>query len=415
MSKTMVQERAIEKARRPLPARHPGRPTVLVFNKFYLPGFKAGGPIRTLANLVARLGEDFDFRIVALDRDSGDAAPYARIEQGRWNTVGQAQVRYLRQDETGFATLLALLRELAPDVIYLNSFFDATFSRKIMLARRLGLLGGCRVVLAPRGEFSAAALALKPRRKRCYLTLSRWFGLYRDVTWQASSAVEAESIRSCVPGAEPAVQVAPNLAPAEAEPPPTAAREEGAALRVCFLGRISPMKNLDYALRVLARVQAPVEFSIYGPVSDALYARSCRELAASLPAHVQVRWEGEVQPDTVATQLSRHDLFLFPTRGENYGHVIREALAAGLPVLLSDQTPWHDVMEQGLGWCLPLQEEAAFAAVVEEVAAWPAARRQTVSAAARRFATARANDAAVLEANRRLFSVAANALGWTSG
>jgi glycosyltransferase involved in cell wall biosynthesis len=37
----------------------------------------------------------------------------------------------------------------------------------------------------------------------------------------------------------------------------------------------------------------------------------------------------------------QYDLFVFPTRGENFGHVIIESLSVGTPVLLSDRTPWR--------------------------------------------------------------------------
>ena len=51
--------------------------TILSSVGYYLPGYKAGGPIRTLANMVDRLGDEFQFKIVTLDRDFGD-----RLEQG---------------------------------------------------------------------------------------------------------------------------------------------------------------------------------------------------------------------------------------------------------------------------------------------------------------------------------------------
>ncbi len=50
--------------------------TILTFNRYYLPGYRAGGPIRTLANTVAQLGEEFSFRIITLNHDSGVDTPY---------------------------------------------------------------------------------------------------------------------------------------------------------------------------------------------------------------------------------------------------------------------------------------------------------------------------------------------------
>ena len=54
------------------------------------------------------------------------------------------------------------------------------------------------------------------------------------------------------------------------------------------------------------------------------------------------------------------DLFLFPTVGENYGHVIQEALSAGCVALISDQTPWQDLEQSGVGAAIPLDQPQRF-------------------------------------------------------
>ena len=62
----------------------PHKPTILAFNLFYLPGYRAGGPIRTLANMVDRLSDDFAFRIITQDRDAGEREPYADVARDSW-------------------------------------------------------------------------------------------------------------------------------------------------------------------------------------------------------------------------------------------------------------------------------------------------------------------------------------------
>jgi len=61
----------------------------------YLPGYKAGGPIRSVANLIDALGDDFEFRVVTSDRDLGEDKAYDGIVKGSWQSVGKANVRYL--------------------------------------------------------------------------------------------------------------------------------------------------------------------------------------------------------------------------------------------------------------------------------------------------------------------------------
>lgn len=68
------------------------KPIILTFVGYYLPGYKAGGPICTLAKTVDSLGDEFQFKIVTTDRDSGDEKPYPGIRIDGWNSVGKADV-----------------------------------------------------------------------------------------------------------------------------------------------------------------------------------------------------------------------------------------------------------------------------------------------------------------------------------
>ena len=61
----------------------------------YLPGYEAGGPIRTIANMVEWFGDEFTFLIITADRDLGDTQPYTDIRVNEWQRVGKAQVCYL--------------------------------------------------------------------------------------------------------------------------------------------------------------------------------------------------------------------------------------------------------------------------------------------------------------------------------
>lgn len=380
------------------------KPRILVFNRSYLPGYRAGGPIRTLANMVARLGEEFDFRVVTLDRDAGDSRRYPDIPDA-WATVGNAQVRYMPPGAVSLRALEQLVRQVSADVLYLNSFFDLRFTQKIFWLRRTGRLGDVPIVLAPRGEFSAGALGLKSVKKGAYLKLAKVLGLYENLLWQASTTYERADIRRHLPFvSDECIHEALNLAPAGVRAPVgPPVRAPGEPLKVCFLSRISPKKNLDFALRVLAQAKTSILFTIYGPKSDPGYWMECEALVAKSPHNVLVTYGGEVHPSKVRELLAQQELFFFPTRGENYGHVIHEALDAGLPVLISDQTPWTDVTVRQVGWILPLEDEAAFARRIDDFARSDAGSVAEMRLRAQAFARERSEDEAALEANRRLF------------
>lgn len=378
---------------------------ILAFNQHFLPGYRAGGPIRTLANMSDRLGSKFSFLIVTLDRDLGDSTAYTNIDPESWNRVRQAQVRYFAKRAVTVRTLHALIQEVAPDVIYLNSFFDPIFTRRILLLRWLGRISDIPVVLAPRGELSAGALDIKKAKKKLYLFLTRMLGLYRKLVWQASSEHEKADLQRLLPFIpESTIEVAKNLAPLRSGAGNLPRlRRQSEPLKVCFLARISAMKNLDYALLCLRSVKERVTFTIFGPRLDARYWASCEEIITSLPGNVTVTYNGDIPHDDVIEVLSRHDLFFLPTRGENYGHVIQEALAAGLPVLISDTTPWGGVVARGVGWELPLDRKMAFAQIIDEVAAWAPKRFEAVRYNALTYAAECAEDDDALNANKQLF------------
>lgn len=379
--------------------------SVLCLVRYYLPGFKSGGPVRTVSNITEHLGDEFAFRIVTSDRDLLDECPYPGVKVDQWNVVGKAQVFYASRRYQSISGLSRLIRATPHDVLYLNSFFDPVFTLRPLLARRFRLIPRKAVVVAPRGEFSKGAFDLKLLKKRTYVVAANAIGLYRDVIWQASSDHESKDIQRVMGVAPGRIMVAPDLGPVvqatyPVEQPMT--RSLG-PLRICFLSRISPKKNLDFALRVLRKVEVPVTFDVYGPIEDWRYWAECQAFMRAMPDHIVVRFHGPIDHSQVHVTLRQYDLFFFPTRGENFGHVILESLLAGTPVLISDCTPWRDLHSLGVGWDVALDDEGAYVAAiktaslktVEEYGRW---RRYVADYGARII-----KDASVVEASRRLF------------
>jgi len=345
------------------------KPKILIFVSYYLPGYKAGGPLRTIANIVEHLSDDFEFWILTRDRDLGDDASYANVVINEWNNIGNAHVFYLSPDRQTLDGMTDIINNTPHDVLYLNSFFDPIFTLKPLLARRFGRVKDTPVVLAPRGEFSVLALRLKSLKKSIYIRAVKLLGLYDNLYWHASSVHEAEDIKRVFAPTDDKILTALDLPTKISQDYFTDSPSEidRKTLRIVFLSRISPMKNLDYALRILKNVKAKVKFDLYGPIEDREYWALCEVLIGALPANIDVAYCGPVHPDDIAKTFSQYDLFLFPTRGENYGHVIAESLSVGTPVLISDQTPWRNLESDGLGWDISLDDTSGFIKVIERM------------------------------------------------
>ena len=377
---------------------------ILTFVGYYLPGYKAGGPIRTLANMVDHLGDEFEFKIVTADRDFEDMKPYPKIRINNWNRVGKAKVFYMspkRQSLRGFKKILC---STECDVIYLNSFFSPHFTIKPLVLRRLNLIPDKPLIIAPRGEFSLGALGLKSFKKRVYLTAAKALGLYKGAVWQASSEHEKADIRRWF-GRDAQVVVAPDLPPmvhSADELPPKSGKIES-CLKIVFLSRISRKKNLDGALEMLKGLKGRVQLNIYGPMEDKSYWAECQKIIGGLSGNIEVRYCGSVKHDKVGATMREHDLFFLPTLGENFGHVILEALYAGCPVLISDQTPWRDLEEKGIGWDLALSKPEMFQDVLQRCVDMNNEEYVKWSERAWEYGLQVTKDDKVVEQNRRLF------------
>lgn len=382
------------------------RRTIAVCLRYYLPGYRSGGPVRTISNLVEHLGDEFDFRIVTSDRDIHDAQPYPNVVLDSWQHVGKARVYYASPAAQTLAAMAKVLNAIDYDVLYLNSFFDSRFTILPLLAHRLGMLRQRPVIVAPRGEFAASALAIRSWKKLPYRLAARLSGLYSGVTWHASSEFELADIRRRMgERAARTTKIAVNLpskrhALAAGTWQPRHATEP---LRVVFLARIAPMKNLDYALRVLASSGIAVTFDVYGMIDDRTYWNECQSLAAAMPLHVTVTYHGPLPHEMVAATLARHDVLFLPTRGENYGHVIAESLAQGTPVLISDRTPWRGLATTGIGWDLPLEPSGhEFLAALKTLAGMDPAAYEQMRVRASRYGVEHMENRAAVDANRAI-------------
>lgn len=335
----------------------------------YLPGYRAGGALRSVAELASVVADCSELRVLTSDRDLGDTEPYPGICTRTWVGFGEYSVCYVRRHA---GEILSVLRSSRADILYLNSFFDPHFSILPIVAT--WLFGGPRpqIFIAPRGEFSPRALRLKRVKKWLFLKIAKFLGAYRGVVWHASTELEAADIRRAVGSLAEDVRIAQDLVSPSRIAAGTLAVDSlvtnRVPLRLCFLSRISAMKNLDYALSILRRLDVQAVFSIYGPEEDEVYSAQCRKMAQALPANVQAHFHGPLDHKRVAEVLSQHHLFLLPTQGENFGHVIAESLAVGTPVLISNQTPWRGLERSGVGWDLPLSKPNDFLAAIRAVA-----------------------------------------------
>lgn len=340
------------------------RLTVLVLCDYFLPGYQAGGVLRTVANMLALLGEEFRFRVVTRGRDYG-SAPYPDIETHTWLRRGESEVLYLSDSQLRPWVIQRLLKDTSHDTLFLNSVVSLHFGITPALLRWLNLIPRKDFIVAPNGELAKSALQIKRKRKTLLLVIARMLGFYRDATWRASDSREAEDIRREF-GSSARIMIAENLPTPVSTVASTERRQKQAGqLELVYLARLARIKNLTHALEALRKVRGEVRFDLYGPKDDPDYWIECEAAVATLPSNIRVEWKGSLPSEEVFDVLGRYDVFVMPSMNESFGYSIAEALGAGCPVLISDRTPWRDLEARGVGWDVPLDDIADFTQVFQ--------------------------------------------------
>lgn len=380
---------------------------LLILTDWYLPAYKAGGPVRSIENLARLLKDDFQIFILTGDRDLGDRHPFEGITPDTWIlTDHNHHVRYVSPGNQNRNHIKKILLDIAPDILYLNSMYSRSFTL-LPLSLLSSLPPDIRTILCPRGMLKDSALQYKSLKKKLFLYLMKFLHLGRRISFHATDSQEATDIRKWF-GRQAKLTIVPNV-PALLDYQPCNKQEN--QLRVLFVGRIHPVKNLKFALETLQHTNAKLHFEIIGNIEDEKYWQECSEVINQLPSNVTVKFSGALPHKSIIRALTDCHLFYLPTQGENFGHAIFEALSVGRPVLISDQTPWRTLMEQNAGRDISLNNKAEFANYIGEAAAMHQAAFDLSCQAAHNLAKHYISSHHFLQKYRQLFGCTTDQLG----
>jgi len=336
---------------------------VLVFIDWYLPGFKAGGPVTSCANMIDALRDEVSFKVVTGNRDYCAKESYSGVDFDKWVTRRpNEEVMYISDEKQTYRHIRKIISETSCDIVYINGIYSRKFSIYPILALR-SLRLNKHVIVASRGMLSKSAIGVKRLRKSVFLQLAKWFGWYHNVVFHATNQKEKEDILREV-NKDQKVYVASNF-PRKAGNRVNPISKQVGRLKMISIARIAPEKNLIFLLKALKDVKSEVQFDIYGSVYNQAYWDSCREVISHLPGNINVEHQGFAKPIEVQRIIQDCHVLALPSLGENYGHVIAESLIAGRPVLISDQTPWRDLRGIKAGMVLPL-DIRKFSYAIEE-------------------------------------------------
>jgi glycosyltransferase involved in cell wall biosynthesis len=222
------------------------------------------------------------------------------------------------------------------------------------------------LVIQPHGMLEAWALRHRSLRKRAAMWLYQRRDLQAAKLLIASTAREMQSFRAL--GLQCPVAVIPH----GVRTPPDAKTFDGerrnspdGARTVLFLSRLHPVKGLPALLNVWARLRpAGWRLVIAGP-DEGGHLREVQAQIGQLGIGESVRYVGEVRDEVKSALFRSADLFVLPTHSENFGIVIAEAMAHGLPVITTKGAPWKEIEAHDCGWRIDIGEEPLVKAMRE--------------------------------------------------
>lgn len=345
-----------------------------------------GGPTNALMGLTkAQARLDLQVTVAATWQFAGGRDNAAAFQANGVETImiGPARGRLSRHPD-----LARVLEQqiAAADVVHIHALFEEIQHRAARIASRIGR----PYIIRPCGGLDPWALARGGMKKRLYLA----WRLRRDLN-QATAihyTADAEQRAAAPVGLSAAAIVEPNgvdLDEFDSLPPPGRFRQRYPELAgrriVLFLGRIDYKKGLDLLIPAFARHGAPDSILVLAGPDSGGYMQTVRQLSAAHSLDGRILLPGMLPGAQRLEALVDAELFATTSYVENFGIAIVEALAAGLPVVISDRVNIADsIAVAGVGEVVPCDIDQIGRAIAR-LQAEPAARA-TAGARAAGFA-----------------------------
>ncbi len=324
---------------------------ILFFTDWYFPGYKAGGPIKSVTNLSIALSNQFDIFVFTSDTDLNETIAYKNIESDKWVSPIEncsIKVYYCSNKNLTKSIINNIIIDINPSSVYLNHLWSIRFVLQPLFLC-LKKFKNIKVILCPRGALFPSALHYKNTfiKKRILLFVLKLYKIQKKIQFHATTNQEKLTITTYFKNAE--VRIANNL-PDLIQQPLKSIEKKINEVSIVFIARIVEIKNLLLLLEALQNLKGEIKLTIAGPIEDDNYWDSCKKIINNSSNNIQINYIGEILPEQVAKLIEQHHLYCLPTKGENFGHSIFEAFMVGRPVLISNKTPWINLFEKNAGW-----------------------------------------------------------------
>ena len=331
---------------------------LLITYQYFLPAYKAGGPIQSINNLAKSLSVNgAEVFVLCSNQDLGGSVLDVKTDVWQEYTKG-IKVYYSSQSLNRKKTD-EIIDNVNPDCIFINGLYSLTYTVYPLL-----YAGKSRRVLSVRGMLHPGALSQKKLKKDIFLSGFKMLGLHNKCEYHATTEQESVYIKNTF-GKSKSVWTVSNLPNVFNYHEPVS--KESGNVKLVSISLISPMKNILLIIKALKEVKHTMSYDIYGPVKDSAYWDECLTEMKSLPANIKVSYKGEVVPVDIEKTLIDYHYFILPSKSENFGHAIYEAMSAGRPVVTSHNTPWNNLSAHGAGHNIDPENKKEFVNVINKL------------------------------------------------
>ncbi|MBU3665177.1 MAG: glycosyltransferase [Chthoniobacterales bacterium] len=231
---------------------------------------------------------------------------------------------------------------LRPDILHDHGIWLRCNHEACILAAKSGIPR----IVSPRGMLEPWSLRHRRWKKRFAWWIYQRRDLAKAAVLHATADAEAAQFRRL--GLRNPAKIIPNgidLPDARG-----ASRASDRKRKALFLGRIHRKKGLPLLVEAWADLQpAGWMMSVVGPDEDQ-HASEVKELLRRNGIADSWEFMGEADNREKWSRYAEADLFILPSHSENFGMVVGEALAAGVPVITTKGCPWEGLRSHQCGW-----------------------------------------------------------------
>ena len=295
-----------------------------------------GGPTTCTFTLVKSLRKELEVSILTFSPPKGEEL----ISEDNFICV----VNTPKEKRFGYSySFNKEISQRSPDVLHINGLWHYSSFASSKFAKKRNI----PVVYSPHGMLYPEALKHSSYLKAIALKIYQRKHLADAAVLHATCMQEKQHLRNL--GLKNPIAVIPN--PIELNEFSSNQTQHNKVRRIGFIGRLDPIKNIEHLIRAWSKTGGQKEgweLVIIGSGNEK-YTESLRFLAEDLSLS-NIKFTGFLKGKEKKEVLNSLSYLVLPSKSENFGMVVAEALLQEIPVIATKGTPWEELNSHRAGW-----------------------------------------------------------------